>query len=196
MQFEGFLAIDKLSTERTASCLLPQACCTTRRGPLQRHVTVSILAGSLPERIAWMRVALDLARTLGFDRCWYTAEWCAGRRIGIAPGFARLMGQVARGAPASRFVRMAEFGPSRASSPDETVEMRTRLTPEAVTMRVGPASEERMQRLDAWGRGGPCGVATARFDCGRDGLPTGLAGCQLALGRCAVGADRLTDRLP
>ena len=71
MQFEGFLAIDKLSTDRTASCLLPQVCCTKRRGPLQRQVTVSILEGSLPERIEWIRVALDLDMTLGFDRCLY-----------------------------------------------------------------------------------------------------------------------------
>ena len=69
MQFEGVLAIDKLSTDRTASCRLPQECCTKRRGPLQRHVTVSILKGSLPERIAWMRVALALDMTLGVDRC-------------------------------------------------------------------------------------------------------------------------------
>ena len=31
---EGFLALDELSTDRTASCLLPQECCTKRRGPL------------------------------------------------------------------------------------------------------------------------------------------------------------------
>ena len=152
MQCEGVLAIDELSTDRTASCLLPQECCTQRRGPVQRQVTVSILEGRLPERIAWIRVALDLDMTLGFDRCLDTEEWFAGRRSGIAPGVARLVGNRARGAPASRFVRMAELGPSIASSPDDTVETRKRLTPEAVTMRGGPASEERLQRLDAVGR--------------------------------------------
>lgn len=196
MQFEGFLAIDELSTDRTASCLLPQECCTKRRGPLQRQVTVSILEVSLPERIEWIRVALDLDMTLGFDRCLYTEELFAGRRISIAPGFARLMGKIALGDPASRFVRMAELGPSIESSPDETVEMRKRLTTEAVTMIVGPASEERIQRIDELGRGGPCGVATERFDFGRNGLHTGLAGCNLELGRFAVGADMFTDRLP
>ena len=196
MQCEGFLTIEKLSTERTASCLRPQACCTKRRGPVQRHVTGSILAGSLPERIAWLRVALALARTRGCDRGLSTEEWFAGRRLGRAPGCARVMGNIALRDPASRFVRMAERGPALASSPDETVERRTRLTPEAVTMSVGPASAARRPRRDAWGRGGPCGVATERLDCGRDGLHTGLAGCHLARGRCAVGADMLTARLP
>jgi len=196
MQFEGFLAIDKLSTDRTASCLLPQECCTKRRGPLQRQVTVSILEGSLPERIEWIRVALDLDMTLGFDRCLYAEELLAGCRIGKAPGCPRLMGKVALGDPASRFVRMAEFGPSIESSPDETVEMRKRRTTDAVPMIVGPSSEERVQRIDALGRGGPSGAATERCDFGRDGLPTGLAGCHLELGRFAVGAAMFTDRLP
>ena len=44
--------------------------------------------------------------------------------------------------------------------------------------------------------GWPCGVATERCDFGRDGLHTGLAGCHLELGRCAVGTDMFTDRLP
>ena len=144
----------------------------------------------------WLGSAFDLRMTLGVDRCWYTAEWFAGRRIGQAPGCTRLMGNRALGEPASRFVRLAAFGPSRESSPDDTVAMRTRLTPEAVPMRGGPSSEERRQRIDAWGRGGLCGVATERFDFGRDGLYTGLAGCHLALGRFAVGADLCTDRLP
>ena len=196
MQFEGLLALDDLSADRTTSCLLPQECCTKRRGPLQRQVTVSILEVSLPERIEWIRVALDLDMTLGFDRCLYAEELFAGRRIGKAPGCARLMGKIALGDPASRFVRMAELGPSIESSPDETVEMRKRLTTDAVTMIVGPPSEERVQRIDELGRGGPCGVATEHFDFGSDGLHTGLAGCNLELGRFAVGADMFTDRLP
>ena len=114
MQFEGFLALDALSTVGTASCLLPQECCTKRRGPLQRQVMISILEVRLPERIEWICAALDLDMTLGFDRCLYTEELFAGRRIGKAPGCARLMGKIALGDPASRFVRMAELGPSRA----------------------------------------------------------------------------------
>lgn len=196
MPCEGCLALEALSTEGTASCLLPQACGTNRRGPVPRQGTIAVLAGSLPERIAWRRVALDLARTLGCDRCVSPEAVCAGRRSGPAPGGARWMGHSALGAPASRCVRMAERGPSRASSPGDTVARRTRRTPEAVTRRVGPPAAARMHRLEAWGRGGPCGRATARCDGGRDGRHPGLAGWHLARGRCAVGADRVTDRLP
>ena len=106
------------------------------------------------------------------------------------------MGKIALGDPASRFVRMAEFGPSIESSPDETVEMRKRLTTDAGSMIVGPPSEGRVQRIDELGRGGPGSVATERFNFGRDGLHTGLAGCNLELGQCAVGAAMCTDRLP
>ena len=196
VQCEGLLALDDLSAERAVPCLLPQECCTKRRGPLQRSVTVAILDVALPGRIERMRVALDLEVTLGLDRCLSTEELCAGRRSGEAPGFARLRGKGALGDPASRCVWVAELGPAREPSPDETIAVRTRLTPEAVTVRVGPTSEEGMQRLDALGRGGPCGVVTERCDCGGHGLHTGLAGCQLSLRRCAVGARMLTDRLP
>ena len=196
MQGEGCLALDALSTEGTAACLLPPECCTKRRGPVPRQVTLAVLAGSLPERIAWMRVALALTMTLGCDRCLYTEAVCAGRRLSQAPGVARLLGTRALGDPASRCVWMAERGPAIASSPDATVELRPRLPPDAVTMRVGPPSAERMQRLAAWGRGGPCGVAPERCDLGREGLHPGRAGGHLALGRLAVGADLCADRLP
>jgi len=105
---------------------------------------ISILEGSLPERIEWIRAALDLEMTLGFDRCLDTEELFAGRRSGKAPGCARVMGKRALGDPASRFVRMAELDPSRESSPDETVEVRKRFTTDTVPMIVGPPSEERM----------------------------------------------------
>ena len=36
MQFEGLLALEDLSADRAVPCLLPQECCTKRRGPLQR----------------------------------------------------------------------------------------------------------------------------------------------------------------
>ena len=36
VQFEGLLALDDLSADRAVSWLLPQECCTKRRGPLQR----------------------------------------------------------------------------------------------------------------------------------------------------------------
>ena len=196
MQCEGCLALDELSTDRTASCLLSQECCTKRRGLLQRQLTVSILEGGFPGRIEWVCVALDLNITLGFDRCLYTEDVFAGHWIGEAPGFARLMGKVALGDPASRFVRVAELGPAIEPSPDETLEVRKRLTTEAMTVRVGPPSEDGIQRIDELARGGPCGVATERFDCGRDGLHTGLAGCHLSLRRFAIGASMFTDRLP
>lgn len=105
---------------------------------------ISILEVSLPERIEWIRAALDLDMTLGFDRCLDTEELFAGRRSGTAPGFARLMGKIALGDPASRFVWMAELGPSIESSPDEPVEVRQRFTTDTVPMIVGPPSEERI----------------------------------------------------
>ena len=147
-------------------------------------------------RIEWIRVALDLDVTLGFDRCLDTEELFVGRRIGEAPGFARVMGKVARGDPAARFVRVAELGPSIEPSPDETIEVRKRLTTDAVPVIVGPTSEDGIQRIDELGRGGPCGVVTERFDFGGNGLHTGLAGCNLELSRFAVGAGMFTDRLP
>ena len=196
MQCEGFLALDELSTERTASCLLPQECCTKRRGLLQRHMAVSLLEVGLPGRIEWMRVALDLHGTLGFDRCLYTEEVWAGCWIGEAPGFARLMGKGALGDPASRFVRVTELGPAIEPSPDETIAVRTRRTTDAMTVRVGPPSEDGIHRIDAWARGGPYGVVTERFDFGGDGLHTGLARCNVSLSRCAIEASMLTDRLP
>jgi hypothetical protein len=196
MQFEGLLTRDDLSADRTTSWLLLQELCTQCRGRLQGQLSLSLLKVRLPVGVAWIGLAFDLHRTLGVDRCLYAGELFAGRRIGQAPGCPRLMGNIALGDPASRFVRMAEFGPSRESSPDETVEMCTRRTTDAVPMIVGPSSEERVQRIDEVGRGGPGGVATERFALDRAGLYTGLAGCNLARGRFAVGADMLTDRLP
>ena len=176
VQFEGLLALDDLSADRTTSCLLLQEFCTKCRGRLQCQQSISLLKVSLPVRVEWIGLAFDLNMTLGFDRCLYAEELFAGRRIGKAPGCTWLMGKIALGDPASRFVRMAEFGPSIESSPDETVEMRKRRTTDAVPMRVGPSSEERIQRIDELGRGGPGGAATERFDFGLDGLHTGLAG--------------------
>ena len=65
------------------------------------------------------------------------------------------MGKRALGDPASRCVRVAECGPAIESSPDEAIEMRTRRTTDAVPMIVGPPSEERIQRINEWGRGAP-----------------------------------------
>ena len=196
VQFDGLLALDDLSADRTTSCLLLQEFCTKCRGHFQCQLSLSLLKVSLPVGVEWIGIAFDLNMTLGFDRCLYAEELFAGCRIGKAPGCTRLMGKIALGDPASRFVRMAEFGPSIESSPDETVEMRKRRTTDAVPMIVGPSSEERMQRIDELGRGGPGGVATERCDFGRDGLHTGLAGRNLELGRFAAGADMFTDRLP
>jgi len=196
MQFEGLLALDALSADRTTSCLLLQEFCTKCRGRLQCQQSISLLPVSLPVRGEWIGLTFDLTMTLGFDRCLYAKALWAGCRISKAPRCTRLMGKRALGDPAPRFVRMAEFGPSIESSPDETVEMRTRRTTDAVPMIVGPSSEERIQRIDELGRGGPGGAATERFDFGRDGLHTSLAGCNLELGRFAVGADMFTDRLP
>jgi len=68
VQFEGLLALDDLSADRTASCLLLQEFCTKRRGRLQRQLSISILKVCLPVGVEWVGVALDLHMTLGFDR--------------------------------------------------------------------------------------------------------------------------------
>ena len=68
MQFEGLLALEDLSADRAASCLLVQEFCTQRRGRFQCPLSISLLKGGLPVGIEWMGVALDLHVTLGFDR--------------------------------------------------------------------------------------------------------------------------------
>ena len=85
MQFEGLLALDDLSADRTASCLLLQELCTKRRGRLQRQLSISILQVGLPVGVEWVGVAFDLDVTLGFDRLLYTKELFAGRWISKTP---------------------------------------------------------------------------------------------------------------
>jgi hypothetical protein len=85
MQFEGLLALDDLSAERTASCLLLQEFCTQCRGRLQCQLSISILKVGLPVGVEWVGVALDLNMTLGFDRFLYTDDLFAGRWISKAP---------------------------------------------------------------------------------------------------------------
>jgi hypothetical protein len=154
-QCEWLLALDNLSADRTTSCLLLQAWCTQCRGHLPCQQSIALLTVRLAVRGEWIGLAFALHRTLGFDRCLDAEELLARCRIGTAPGCPRWMGNVALGDPASRFVRMAECGPAIESSPDATVEMRTRRTPDAVPRIVGPSSEERMPRSDEWGRGAP-----------------------------------------
>ena len=85
MQCEGLLALDDLSTERTASCLLLQEFCTTCRGRLQCHLSIAILEGGLPVGGEGVGVALHLPMTLGFDRFLSPDDLVAGRWIRKAP---------------------------------------------------------------------------------------------------------------
>ena len=68
VQFEGLLALDDLSADRTTSCLLLQEFCTKCRGRLQCQQSISLLKVSLPVRVEWIGLAFDLNMTLGFDR--------------------------------------------------------------------------------------------------------------------------------
>ena len=68
MPCEGLLALDDLSTDRTASCLLLQEFCTKCRGRLQCQLSIALLEVGLPVGVAWVGVALNLNMTLGFDR--------------------------------------------------------------------------------------------------------------------------------
>ena len=85
MQFEGLLALDNLSADRTASCLLLQELCTQCRGRLHCQLSISILKVNLPVGVEWVGVAFDLDVTLGFDRLLYTKELFAGRWISNTP---------------------------------------------------------------------------------------------------------------
>src|SRR2546428_11092859 len=81
MQFEGLLALDDLSADRTTSCLLLQELCTQCRGRLQCQLSISILEVNLPVGVEWVGVALDLNMTLGFDCFLDTDEPFSGRWI-------------------------------------------------------------------------------------------------------------------
>ena len=85
VQFDGLLALDDLSADRTTSCLLLQEFCTQCRGRLQCQLSISILKVGLPVGVEWVGVALDLNMTLGFDRFLYTDDLFAGRWISKAP---------------------------------------------------------------------------------------------------------------
>ena len=85
MQFEGLLALDDLSADRTASCLLLQEFRTKRRGRLQRQRSISGLQVGLPVGVAWVGVALDLHVTLGFDGLLEADDLCPSRWISQAP---------------------------------------------------------------------------------------------------------------
>src|SRR2546426_5045770 len=151
VQFEGLLALDDLSADRTTSGLLLQEFCTKRRGRLQRHLSISILKVGLPVGVEWVGVALDLDMTLGFNRLLETDEVCASCWIREAPGFARLMGKVARSDPASRFVRVAQLGPAIEPAPDEAVELRKRLATEDVAAGGCPGRGDRGRCLELRG---------------------------------------------
>ena len=136
-------------------------------------------------RVAWVGVALDLHMTLGFDGFLSTDKLFAGRWISQAPRCARLMGKGALDHPASRCVRVAEFGPAIESSPDKTLQLRTRLATADVAVGVCPAPEDGVQGIDALCRCPPGGLMTEGFDLRCDGLDTGFAGCDLQFGRFA-----------
>ena len=174
MPCEGLLVLDDLSADRTASGLLLQEACTQCRGRLHGQLSISILTGILPVGVEWVGVALDLKMTLGFACFLATDEPCTGRWISKAPCFAPLMGKVALDAPASRFMRVAEFGPAIEPSPDETVPLGKRLAPAEVAVVVRPAPEARVECLDEVGRCLPGGLVTEGFDLRCDGLHPGL----------------------
>ena len=138
MQFEGLLALEDLSADRTASCLLLQEFCTKRRGRHQRQLSISILKVCFPVGVEWVGVALDLDMTLGFNRLLETDDVFTSRWISKAPCVPWLMGKVARSDPAPGFVWVAEFGPAIQPSPDEAIELRKRLATDDVAMVVRP----------------------------------------------------------
>ena len=195
-QFEGFLGLDDLSADRTASCLLVQEVRTKRRGRLQRQLSIPRLAIGFPVRVEGVGVVLDLDVTLGFDRFVYPDALFAGRWISKAPCVPWLMGQVARSDPAPGVVWVAKFGPPIQPSPHEAVELGKRLATDDVAVLVRPAPEDGGQRIDELCRCSACGLLTERFDFGGDGLNTRLAGSNLQLGRFAVWSGMFTDRLP
>ena len=195
-QCEGLLALEDLSAERTASCLLLQEWCTPCRGRLHCPLSISILTGGLPVGVEWVGVALDLHMTLGFDRCWSTDELCAGRWISQAPGCARLLGKGALDNPASRVVRVTECGPAREPSPDETIPWRTRLATEAVAVGVRPAPEDGVAWIDELCRCPAGGLLTEGCALRCDGLSTGLPGRNGPLGRFAMGSGIFAYGLP
>jgi len=196
VQCAGLLALDDLSAARTASCLLLQALCTTRRGRLQRPRSISILQGCLPVGVAWVGGALDLARTLGFHRLLETDEVLTSRGSSQAPGFAQVMGKGALGDPAPGGVRVAERGPAREPSPDEAVALRTRFATADVAGGVRPAPEDGVERSDALGRCGTGGVVTEGVDRRWDGVPTGLPRRHLQRGRLASRSGLFASGLP
>ena len=196
VQFEGLLALDDLSADRTTSGLLLQEFCTKRRGRHQRQLSISILKVCFPVGVEWVGVALDLDMTLGFNRLLETDDVFTSRWISKAPGLAPLMGKGALGDPASSFVRVAEFRPAIEASPDDTVELRKRLATDAVAVVVRPAPEDGVERINELGRCGTDGLVTAGFDLRCDGLHTGLTGCNLQLGRLALWSGMFADGLP
>ena len=196
VQCEGLLALEDLSADRTASCLLLQEFCTKRRGRLQRQLSISILKVCLPVGVEWVGVALDLDMTLGFNRLLETDDVLTSRGISQAPGFAQLMGKVALGDPAPGFVRVAELGPAIEPSPDEAVELRTRFATDDVAVVVRPAPEDGVESSDELGRCGTGGLVTEGFDLRCDGVPTGLTRRNLQLGRLAIRSGIFAYGLP
>ena len=85
VQCEGLLALDDLSADRTASCLLLQEFRTKRRGRLQCHLSISGLKVDLPVGVEWVGIALDLNVTLGFDRLLEADDLFTSRWISKAP---------------------------------------------------------------------------------------------------------------
>src|SRR5712692_7387734 len=106
------------------------------------------------------------------------------------------MGKVALDDPASRFVRVAEFGPAVEPSPDETVQLCKRLATDDVAVVTRPAPEDRVECLDEVCRCLPGGLVTEGFDLRFDSLHTGLTGRNLQLGRCAMRSDIFAYGLP
>src|SRR5713101_3489651 len=196
VQFEGLLALDDLSADRTTSGLLLQEFCTKRRGRLQRHLSISILKVCLPAGVEWVGVTLDLDMTLGFNRLLETDDVFTSRWISKAPGLAPLMGKGALGDPAPGFVRVAELGPAIEPSPDEAVAVRNRVATDAVAVGVRPAPPDGVERSDEVGRCGTGGLVTEGFDLRCDGVHPGLTRRHLQLGRCAIRSGRCADGLP
>ena len=194
--FEGLLALEDLSADRTASCLLLQEFCTKRRGRLQRHLSISILKVCFPAGVEWVGVALDLDMTLGFNRLLETDDLFTSRGISKAPGCAPLMGKGALDDPASGFVRVAELGPAIEPSPDEAVELRTRFATDDVAVGVRPAPEDGVERSDELGRCGTGGLVTEGCDLRCDGVPTGLTRRHLQRGRLAMRSGLCAYGLP
>ena len=180
---EGPLARAHRSADGAPPGLLAQA-----RGPQPRRRSSGQGAGTvltvrLPGRLNGGGVAFRLALPLRCDRLPNAAALLTADRRGEPPGFPRLRGAIARGAPPPSCVRVAPSGPPREPSPDAVGTGGARRAPQPRAVLGGPPPSHGVQGLEALGRGVARGVLTAGVAPRRAGPAAGLAGPPLPRGR-------------